>query len=282
MIRITFTAMPRRSTVLAAKAAVITGVVMTAGAVAVLASVLAGRLILAGHGLNPARGYQTLSLTDGPVLRAAAGSVVYLVLIALFSLGVATAVRDSAAAIGVVPGRWNATRQPVKECSADLTLTRRAARPRGFLPSYAGFLLRNQPLLLIAECRRLLEVAAVDRCLLCPSQLGDLLVEGTRRRLPGDAQPPLDCRQPVADRGQSVDEPVLADGGFLRSEPGPELAGPDRRPGLLALVAGQHLVDLLADHAGVRAQVDENSHADAQDEAGTEPTSQRTREPGGA
>jgi len=104
MIRITFTATPRRSTVLAAKAAVITGVVMMAGAIAVLASVLAARLILAGHGLNPARGYQTLSLTDRPVLRAAAGSVVYLVLIALFSLGVATAVRDSAAAIGVVLG----------------------------------------------------------------------------------------------------------------------------------------------------------------------------------
>ncbi|HWG14798.1 MAG TPA: ABC transporter permease, partial [Streptosporangiaceae bacterium] len=43
-----------------------------------------------------------LSLTDGPVLRAVAGSVLYLVLIALLSLGVATAVREPAVAIGVV------------------------------------------------------------------------------------------------------------------------------------------------------------------------------------
>ena len=45
-----------------------------------------------------------LSLADGPVLRAAAGSVLYLALIALLSLGIATVVRDSAVAIGVVLG----------------------------------------------------------------------------------------------------------------------------------------------------------------------------------
>jgi ABC-2 type transport system permease protein len=38
------------------------------------------------------------------VLRAAAGSVLYLALIALLSLGIATLIRDSAAAIGVVLG----------------------------------------------------------------------------------------------------------------------------------------------------------------------------------
>jgi ABC-2 type transport system permease protein len=45
-----------------------------------------------------------LSLTAGPVLRATAGSVVYLVLVAILSLGVAAVVRDSAAAIGTVLG----------------------------------------------------------------------------------------------------------------------------------------------------------------------------------
>jgi ABC-2 type transport system permease protein len=45
-----------------------------------------------------------LALGNGPVLRAAAGSVLYLVLVALLSLGVAAAVRDSAVAIGVVLG----------------------------------------------------------------------------------------------------------------------------------------------------------------------------------
>jgi ABC-2 type transport system permease protein len=38
------------------------------------------------------------------VLRAAGGTVLYLALITLLSLGVATAVRDSAAAIGIVLG----------------------------------------------------------------------------------------------------------------------------------------------------------------------------------
>jgi ABC-2 type transport system permease protein len=104
MILLTFTAMPRRATVLAAKAAVITGLVLTAGAVAVLGSVLAGRLILPGHGLTAVRGYPVLSLGDGPVLRAAAGSVLYLGLIALLSLGVAAAVRETAVAIGTVLG----------------------------------------------------------------------------------------------------------------------------------------------------------------------------------
>ena len=102
MIRVTLTAMPRRHTVLAAKAALAGGLVLAAGAVAVLASVLAGRLILPGRGFTSANGYQLLSLGNGPDLRAACGSVLYLALIALLSLGIATAVRDSAVAIGTV------------------------------------------------------------------------------------------------------------------------------------------------------------------------------------
>jgi ABC-2 type transport system permease protein len=104
MIRVTFTAMPRRTMVLAAKGTVLTGLVLAAGAVAVLGAALAGRLILPGHGFTAAHGYPQLSLGDGPVLRAAVGSVLYLALVALLSLGVATAVRDSAVAIGIVLG----------------------------------------------------------------------------------------------------------------------------------------------------------------------------------
>jgi ABC-2 type transport system permease protein len=104
MIRTTFTAMPRRTTVLAAKAAVLTAAVVVAAPLGVMGSVLAGRLILPGHGFTAARGYPPLSLGDGPTLRAAAGSVLYLALIALLSVGVATLVRDSAAAIGTVLG----------------------------------------------------------------------------------------------------------------------------------------------------------------------------------
>jgi len=104
MIRVTFTAVPRRTTVLAAKAVVLAGLVLAAGAIAVLGALLAGRLILPGHGFTAAHGYPALSLGDGPVLRAAAGTALYLALIALLSLGVATAVRDAAAAAGIVLG----------------------------------------------------------------------------------------------------------------------------------------------------------------------------------
>jgi ABC-2 type transport system permease protein len=104
MIRTTLTAVPRRSTVLAAKAIIVTGVVLATGAIAVLGCLLAGRLILPGNGITAAHGYPPLSLTDGPVLRATVGSVLYLALIALLSLGAATAVRDSAVAIGAVLG----------------------------------------------------------------------------------------------------------------------------------------------------------------------------------
>ena len=53
MIRLTLTATPRRLTVLAAKAAVLTGLVLVTGAIAVFASLLAGGLILPGHGIGP-------------------------------------------------------------------------------------------------------------------------------------------------------------------------------------------------------------------------------------
>lgn len=102
MIRVTLAAMPRRHTVFAAKAILIAGLVLVAGAVAVFGSVLAGHLILPGHGFTAARGFQPVWLSYGPTLRAACGSVLYLALIALLSLGVAVIVRDSAVAIGTV------------------------------------------------------------------------------------------------------------------------------------------------------------------------------------
>ena len=104
MIALTLTAMPRRHTVLAAKAAVLSALVVGAGAVAVLVSILLGRLILPANGFTATHGYELLSLGHGPTLRAAAGSVIYLALIALLSLGIATVVRDTAVAIGLVLG----------------------------------------------------------------------------------------------------------------------------------------------------------------------------------
>jgi ABC-2 type transport system permease protein len=102
MIGVTLTATPRRATMLAAKATVLAAAVLATGTFAVLGSLLAGWLILPGHEFTAAHGFPPLSLADGPVLRAAAGSVLYLALVALLGLGIAVAVRDPAAAIGAV------------------------------------------------------------------------------------------------------------------------------------------------------------------------------------
>jgi ABC-2 type transport system permease protein len=104
MIRTTITLMPRRPVVLVAKAVVLVCVVASASTIAVLGSLIAGRYILPGNGFSPEHGFSPLSLADGPTLRAAAGSVVYMALIALLSLGAATAVRDSATGTGIVLG----------------------------------------------------------------------------------------------------------------------------------------------------------------------------------
>lgn len=101
MIRVTLAAMPRRLTMLGAKASVATGLVLVAGSFAVLGSLVAGVLILPGQGFTPARGFTDLSLTYGPTVRAAAGSVLYLSLIAVLSMGIAAILRDSAVSVGL-------------------------------------------------------------------------------------------------------------------------------------------------------------------------------------
>jgi ABC-2 type transport system permease protein len=122
MVRVTLTALPRRAGVLAAKAAIVTGVVAAAAILAVLGSLAAGRFILPAHEF---------------VLRPAVGSVLYLVLVGLMSLGTATAVRNPAAAIGIVLGliyvfpivtqvvtdpRWQKQLQQVGPMSAGLAV----------------------------------------------------------------------------------------------------------------------------------------------------------------
>jgi ABC-2 type transport system permease protein len=104
MIGVTFAAMPRRTTVMAAKGLVLGGVVLASGIVAVLGSLLAGRLIMPGNGFTAGHGHPAPSLADGATVRAVIGTILYLVLIALLSLGIATIVRDAAVAIGAVLG----------------------------------------------------------------------------------------------------------------------------------------------------------------------------------
>ncbi|WP_113704332.1 ABC transporter permease [Nonomuraea lactucae] len=102
MIRTTLAAIPRRHTVLLTKAAVIVATVFAAGTLGVLGSLAIGGVIMPINGFNPANGYQPLSLLDGPTFRAAAGSVLYLTLIALLALGISAAVRDTAFSITAV------------------------------------------------------------------------------------------------------------------------------------------------------------------------------------
>jgi hypothetical protein len=102
LIRATLTADPRRHTVLATKAAVLSATVLVAGTVGVAGALLAGRILLPGNGFTAANGYPPLSVADPATLRAAVGTVLYLVLVGLFALGVATAVRGTGAAVATV------------------------------------------------------------------------------------------------------------------------------------------------------------------------------------
>lgn len=102
MIRTTLAANPRRGTVFAAKAVIVTTTVLGAGLLGVLGSLLAGRTILPGNGFTATSGFPPPSLADEPTLRAGFGTVLYLGLVALLSLGIAAAVRHTAAAVTAV------------------------------------------------------------------------------------------------------------------------------------------------------------------------------------
>jgi ABC-2 type transport system permease protein len=91
MMGLTFAAMPRRIVVLAAKAAVLSGLVLAAGAVAVLICVVAGDSLLTHNGY-----VHVFSL------RACVGTVLYLALIGLLGLGTGALVRDAGVAVGGV------------------------------------------------------------------------------------------------------------------------------------------------------------------------------------
>jgi ABC-2 type transport system permease protein len=102
MIHTTLAATPRRGAVFAAKALVVTATVLGGGLLGVLGSVVAGRRILSANGFTAAAGYPWPSPVAEPTLRAALGTVLYFGLLALLSLGIATAVRDTAVALAAI------------------------------------------------------------------------------------------------------------------------------------------------------------------------------------
>ena len=105
MIRSTLAAMPQRWPMLAAKATILTGLVLL-GRHCRRARVATARPIHHARQRfhRGATDLPPLSLADPQTLRAAAGSVIYLGLIGLLSLGIATLIRDSAVAVGAVLG----------------------------------------------------------------------------------------------------------------------------------------------------------------------------------
>lgn len=162
MIQATLAATPRRGRVLLAKAAVVTATVLAAGTAGVVGSLAAGRAILPGNGFTEANGYPPLSPADEPTLRAAGGTVLYLGLVALLSLGLGAVVRDTAGALlgvlallYVVPvvaalvgdPAWQARLQKVAPMTAGLAIQATTGLERlpigpwaglGVLAAYAG------------------------------------------------------------------------------------------------------------------------------------------------
>lgn len=102
LVRVTLAATPRRYRALGAKAVVAVAAAMAASVVAVACSIAVAARIFATRGYTESGGYPQLRLTDPATLRASVGTVIYFGLIALLSAGVATVVRDSAAALTAV------------------------------------------------------------------------------------------------------------------------------------------------------------------------------------
>ena len=97
MIRATFTAVPQRGTVLAAKAGVLTGVVLLATELSSFAGFFVGQAILSSR-------HASARLSDPGVLRAVIGAGLYLAVLGLLALALGTIIRHSAGAIAVLFG----------------------------------------------------------------------------------------------------------------------------------------------------------------------------------
>jgi hypothetical protein len=103
LLRTTFAASPRRGRVLAAKAGVLGAATFGVGLVASVTAFLLAQPVLRSRGWTlPA--HPPPSLADGPVLRAVVTAAVFIAAVALLSLGLATILRHSAAAITSVIG----------------------------------------------------------------------------------------------------------------------------------------------------------------------------------
>jgi ABC-type transport system involved in multi-copper enzyme maturation permease subunit len=97
MIRTTFTAVPQRARVLAAKAVVFTGVVLIVGEVLSFVAFFVGQSIISSHSGVP---YASLGQTH--VLRAVIGGGLYIAALGLLGIALGAILRHAAAAIAVI------------------------------------------------------------------------------------------------------------------------------------------------------------------------------------
>jgi hypothetical protein len=103
LIRTTFTANPRRGLVLTAKCLVLAAVSFMTGAVAATVAVAVSQPLFRDHGYTPPA-YPSVSIWDGPVLRAVLGTGLLLALLAVFALALGTLLRRSAGALTLIIG----------------------------------------------------------------------------------------------------------------------------------------------------------------------------------
>jgi ABC-2 type transport system permease protein len=95
MIHATFSAVPQRRAVLAAKAAVVAGATLVLGEVLSFGSFLFGQALLGKYGV---------SLSDPGVLRAVVGAGLYLSAVSLLGLGIGAAIRHTAGGVSAFFG----------------------------------------------------------------------------------------------------------------------------------------------------------------------------------
>jgi ABC-2 type transport system permease protein len=146
MIRATLAATPRRGSVLAAKALVLSGTLFVVGTVTAFAGYLGGNWFLDREGIG-------IALSDDGVLRSLLGSGLYLAGLGLFAMAVGLLIRHTAAALSIVlalvfvvgnmafllPGTWGEWIAKVLPGNAGSRLVTPVPFNPGLLSPWTGF-----------------------------------------------------------------------------------------------------------------------------------------------
>src|SRR5487761_965474 len=143
MVRTSLTAMPRRSILYIAKAAVIAGVILVTAVIAAFAAFWLGQALLSST-------HDSASLSQPNVLRAVIGAALYVTLCGLFAYGIGSMIRHTAGAItamvavlfvlpilsNLLPNQWHAdiVRWLPSSAGDSITSTMSGAHPHMFSP----------------------------------------------------------------------------------------------------------------------------------------------------